>query len=130
MITTVLSSLFHLPFLSSFNKAILLLQLSLHKKSYEVYVYMKTASTGSKALHQLLKSFSTNSAFMNVHIFQPQAALSSHSHQSIYINRQVFSYSTSIIALDCSVLCFKLCYRYRKVTPRLSVATTPQITFY
>ena len=61
MITTFLSNLFHLPFLSSFNKAILLLQLSLHKKSYEVYVSLhepslyrqqSSASTFKKFLYE------------------------------------------------------------------------------
>lgn len=67
---------------------------------------------------------------MNVHIFQPQAALFSHSHKSIYVNRRIFPYSISIIALDCSVFCFKLCHQEGEVAPKLSVATIPQNTFY
>lgn len=43
-LTTFLSNLFHLPFPSSFNKAILLLQLSFHNRSYKVYVSLHEAS--------------------------------------------------------------------------------------
>jgi len=71
---------------------------------------MKPPSTGNKDLHQLLKSFSTNSAFMHECPCFSAPSSSTCSHQSIYINRLLLPYTISIIALDYSVFCFKLCY--------------------
>lgn len=51
---------------------------------------MKPASTGNKALHRILKSFSRNSAFMNEYPHFSASNSSIFSHQSIYVRRQVF----------------------------------------
>lgn len=64
-----------------------------------------------------------NADFMNQCPSFSDPVLFSHLHQSIYINRQIYPYNISIIALECSVFCFKLCYPQGNVAPRLSVAT-------
>lgn len=88
---------------------------------------MKPPATGNKDLHQFLKHFSTNSAFMNArpHFSAPSSFIFSFTSSHL----QLFPYSISITVLNCSVSCFKLCHQ-AKIPPRFSGATIPQITFH